>query len=240
MKTALIVQHLAIESIGTFGPLLERLGYTLQICLAGRDDIRHIDPYAPDLAVVMGGPIGAYDTADYPFLNFEIDWLRARLTADLPTLGICLGAQLMAAALDAKVFPGPVPEVGWGGIVLTDGAQHHPIVELVTGSNTVLHWHNDTFHLPVGARLLASTPLYQNQAFAIGKRGLALQFHVEVEPVCIEQWLIGFTGELRRLGLEKIVELRAASVRESQGLAVRAETFFRRWLDLTALQERAA
>jgi GMP synthase (glutamine-hydrolysing) len=188
----------------------------------------------------MGGPVGVYDADDYPFLHSEMDWLRARLAADLPTLGICLGAQLIAGALGAKVFPGPVPEVGWDKIVLADGAQQHPIAELTKRNSTVLHWHNDTFDLPVGARLLASTPLYRNQAFAIGKRGLALQFHVEVEPICLEQWLIGFTGDIRRLGPKKIRELRANSEREAPGLQVRAEAFFRRWLDFTALQERAA
>lgn len=226
MKTALIVQHLAIETIGTLGPLLERFGYELRFCLAGRDDIRETEAIAPDLAVFMGGPIGVRDADDYPFLHAEMAWLRTRLGADLPTLGICLGAQLMAAALGAKVFPGPSPELGWGPIVVAEGAQHHPIAELTNGHNAVLHWHNDTFDLPAGARLLASSPLYQNQAFAVGKRGLALQFHVEVDAVGLEQWLVGFTGDIRSLGADKIRELRAANHRECRNLSIRAEAFF--------------
>ena len=200
MKTALIVQHLAIETVGTFGPLLDQLGYQQTVCLAGRDDIGRIDALKPDLAVVMGGPIGVYDADDYPFLHSEMAWIRERLAADRPTLGICLGAQLMAAALGAKVFPGPVLELGWGPIMAAERVQHHPIAELVKGDGMVLHWHNDTFDLPAGARLLASTALYPNQAFAVGQRGLALQFHVEVEPVGLEQWFVGFTGDIRRLG----------------------------------------
>src|ERR1700749_4973905 len=99
MKTAVIVQHIAIETIGTFGPLLEELGYTLKVYLAGRDTLADLDPLKPDLAVIMGGPIGVYDADDYPFLHTELRWLKDRLAADLPTLGICLGSQLIAAAL---------------------------------------------------------------------------------------------------------------------------------------------
>jgi GMP synthase (glutamine-hydrolysing) len=87
VKTAVIVQHLAIETIGTFGPLLEELGYELKVYLAGRDDLNEVSPRAPDLVVIMGGPIGVYDADDYPFLHGELAWLRERLSADLPTPG---------------------------------------------------------------------------------------------------------------------------------------------------------
>ena len=240
MKTALIIQHLAIETIGTIGPLLDQLGYRCRVCLAGRDDVGQIDPLTSDLAVVMGGPVGVYDADNYPFLHSEMKWLRARLAADRPTIGICLGAQLMAAALGAKVYPGPVPELGWSEITLAEGAEHHPIAELAKGSRMVLHWHNDTFELPIGAQLLASTALYQNQAFAVGRRGLALQFHVEVELIGLEQWFVGFTGDIHRLGAGKLQELRSDSTREAAGLQMRAQAFLRGWLDLAALEDRAA
>jgi GMP synthase (glutamine-hydrolysing) len=240
MKSAIVVQHLAFESLGTYGPLLERLGYELTVCLAGRDDIRKIHPLTPDLAVVMGGPIGVYEADDFPFLHAEMKWLQERLAADRPTLGICLGAQLMAASLGAKVFPGHGIELGWQRILLTDQAMHHPIAELTTGSGTVLHWHNDTFDLPAGAKLLASTPAYPNQAFAIGQRGLAIQFHVEVEPTMLEQWYIGFIGEIGRLGKNKLKELRRDTEQQAPALKLRAEAFLRRWLSISAVEDCAA
>lgn len=240
MKSALIVQHLAIETIGTYGPLLETLGYQLTVCLAGRDDIREIDPLLPDLAVVMGGPIGVYEADDYPFLHAEMDWLRKRLASDRPTLGVCLGAQLMAASLGARVFPGHRGELGWSPILLADRAVHHPITELMGGSGSVLHWHNDTFDLPSGAKLLASTQLYPHQAFTIGQRGLALQFHVEVEPIMLEQWFIGFGSDISRLGKTKLMELRRDTAANAAPLKARAEAFLCRWLSSSEAKERAA
>jgi GMP synthase (glutamine-hydrolysing) len=240
MKSAIVIQHLAFETIGTYGPLLERLGYQLTVCLAGRDDIRQFHPLSADLAVVMGGPIGVYQADDYPLLHAEMKWLQDRLAADRPTLGICLGAQLMAASLGAKVVRGHGPELGWQPILLTDRATHHPIAELTRGSGAVLHWHNDTFDLPTGAKLLASTPAYPNQAFAIGQRGLAIQFHAEVEPTMLEQWYIGFTGDIGRLGKDKLAELRRDTKQQAPALKLRAEAFLSRWLSTASVEDRAA
>jgi GMP synthase (glutamine-hydrolysing) len=237
VKTAVIVQHLAIETIGTFGPLLEELGYQLKVCLACRDDLYDISPRAPDLVVIMGGPIGVYDADDYPFLHRELKWLRERLSADLPTLGFCLGAQLIAAALGARVFAGHLTELGWGEIQAAEGMQNHPVAELCRGK--VLHWHGDTFDLPAGARLLASSTDYPHQAFSLG-RALALQFHVEVEPSALEQWFVGFTSDIRKHGSNTLKSLRQDTRNEALGVKARGEAFLRRWLDLVSLSQRAA
>jgi GMP synthase (glutamine-hydrolysing) len=237
VKTAVIVQHLAIETIGTFGPLLEELGYQLKVYLAGRDNLEEIDPRAPDLAVIMGGPIGVYDADDYPFLHSELKWLRDRLLADLPTLGICLGAQLIAAALGARVFPGHLTELGWSEIWSAEGTQNHPVAELCGGK--ALHWHGDTFDLPAGARLLASSADYPHQAFSLG-RALALQFHVEIEPVGLEQWFVAFTGDIRKHGSNTLKSLRQDTRDEAPGVKARGEVFLRRWLDSVSLSQRAA
>ena len=237
MKTAVIVQHLAIETIGTFGPLLEELGYQLKVYLAGRDDLDEVSPRAPDLVVVMGGPIGVYDAGDYPFLHGELEWLRERLSADLPTLGFCLGAQLIAAALGARVFPGHLTELGWGEIRAAEGSQNHPVAELCCGK--VLHWHGDTFDLPIGALLLASSDDYPHQAFSMG-RALALQFHVEVEPVGLEQWFVGFASDIRNHGSNALKRLRQDTHDEAPGLKARGEAFLRRWLDSVSLSRQAA
>jgi hypothetical protein len=121
------------------------------------------------LLIVLGGPIGAYETDTYPFLAAEIALLERRLMHDRPTLGICLGSQLMAKALGARVFPGPLKEIGWGRIDLTEAGAGSSLASLGSEDSEVLHWHGDTFDLPAGAVRLACNANYENQAFAFGK-----------------------------------------------------------------------
>lgn len=132
---------------------------------------------------------------DYPFLQQEIDLLKVRLEKNLLTLGICLGAQLIAHALGAKVYAGHRKEIGWSKLTLPV-AENNPLQDLE--NIEVLHWHGDTFDLPEQAELLASSDLYPNQAFRVGQNILALQFHAEVSSESLEKWLIGHTCELRK------------------------------------------
>lgn len=139
---------------------------------------------------MLGGPIGAYESAAYPFLDREVALLEQRLPRDLPTLGICLGSQLMARALCARVFAGAVKEIGWGPVTLSPEGQTSCLAPLAEGAG-VLHWHGDTFDLPAGTGRLASTANYENQAFAYGKNGLGLQFHLEADPGQLRHGLSG-------------------------------------------------
>ena len=156
-----------------------------------------------DLLVVMGGPIGVMDVDAYPWLSDEIRGLRMRLEQQRPTLGICLGAQLMAAALGATVYPGSHKEIGWAALELTVvqtlGVAAENPVSCLEGL-PVLHWHGDKFDLPKAPniKLLASTPLTPHQAFSVGSYGLALQFHPEVDHRQIEAWLVGHAVELQQ------------------------------------------
>src|SRR5262249_23064037 len=151
-----------------------------------------------ELLVVMGGPIGVYQAADYPFLVSELQALERRLGQSKPTLGICLGAQLVAAALGSRVYKGFQSEIGWSSVQVAN-VPDNVLTPLANGKTPVLHWHGDTFDVPVGATLLASSELYENQAFAFGKNVLALQFHIEVTASDFERWMVGHCNEI--LGL---------------------------------------
>lgn len=191
MKTALAIRHVHFEDLGIFEEALASAGYSIRYNEAG------IDPVAgenPDLLIVLGAPIGAYEEDKYPFLKDTLRLLEQRLAAQAPTLGICLGAQLIARAAGAKVYPGPAKEIGWSKLTLSEAGEKSPLLHLK--DVPVLHWHGDTFDLPNEALHLASTPLTRNQAFSLGSYALALQFHPEVKAEKIEHWLIGHACEI--------------------------------------------
>lgn len=190
------LRHLPFEDLDALGPLFEAQGFNLQYIdtPVERDFVQAA--LDADLLVVLGGPIGVYDREDYPFLADEIDAVRTRLLAGRPVLGICLGAQIMAAALGAKVYPGQNgKELGWSALSLTEAGMRSPLAALAPG-RPVLHWHGDTFDLPEGAELLAGTGRYPHQAFAWGRHALALQFHIEVTAPGLERWLVGHALEI--------------------------------------------
>jgi len=174
VKTAAAIRHVHFEDLGAFESVLTSSGYRIQYCDAGVSNLRSPELADCDLLVVLGGPIGAYEDDTYPFLADEIAMIEKRLNFARPALGICLGAQLFARALHARVFPGPAKEIGWAPVTLTSKGKHSPI-RFLEGV-PVLHWHGDTFDLPEGAELLASTAVCQNQAFAYGKSVLAFSF----------------------------------------------------------------
>jgi GMP synthase (glutamine-hydrolysing) len=162
--------------------------------------LQMLDIAAPDVVVVLGGPIGAYENDRYPFLRDELALIEARLKASRPLLGICLGAQLIARVGGARVYPGEQKEIGWGEVELTEEGSQSVLAPLA--AKPVLHWHGDTFDLPRDAERLASTALYPNQAFSIGSRVLALQFHLEASAQTLESWLVGHAVELAHAGVD--------------------------------------
>lgn len=195
--TIYAIQHLAFEDLGALEDVFYQLGFRVRYFEAGIDDLSKALQHK-GLTIILGGPIGVYETDDYPFLQQEIDLLKVRLKENLPTLGICLGAQLIAHALGAKVYAGQQKEIGWSQLSISDTANNllAPLMD-----TPVLHWHGDTFDLPEQAELLASSEIYPHQAFSVGKNILALQFHLEVAADSLEKWLIGHTCELRKANI---------------------------------------
>ncbi|MES9981589.1 MAG: glutamine amidotransferase, partial [Candidatus Thiodiazotropha sp. 6PLUC5] len=147
-------------------------------------------------------PIGVYEEDRYPFLAIEREALSLRIKQDRPTLGICLGAQLIAAASGAEVYAGNIKEIGWGKLQLTEAGKNSCLAALE--EIPVLHWHGDTFNLPDGATLLAGNDNYPHQAFSLGRNILGLQFHPEIDISHIEQWLIGHCFEMNAAEIDPV------------------------------------
>lgn len=227
MKTAIALRHLHFEDVGTLDAVLTDQGYMLHYLDPTSDDLDDMDVPDADLLIVLGGPIGAYDEQIYPFLAGELSIVRKRLDAGRPLLGICLGAQLIARALGAEVYPLGVKEIGFAPVTLTPDGQASVLAAL--GDTPVLHWHGDQFDIPAGGAHLASTPVGINQAFSIGYNVLGLQFHLEADASKIEQWLVGHANELNQTGIDPH-KLRADASRLNERLATAARAVVADWL----------
>lgn len=182
----LVLQHVEQETAGAYGPALESLGIELVIAAADR-------PPLPDWrgcagVLVMGGPMGACDEARLPWLAAEKAWIRAVVCAGLPFFGVCLGAQLLAASLGARVWRGPRPEIGVAEVSLTDDGAHDCVFSVCEPSMRVLQWHGDSFDLPRGARRLWTSTAYANQAFRVGGCAYGVQFHLEATADMVRRW----------------------------------------------------
>ncbi len=229
MRTALVIRHVHFEDLGVFAAPISDAGYAIRYLDVGLDPLSSPRDADADLLVVLGAPIGVNDTADYPFLEVEIATLRARLQAAAPTLGICLGAQLVAHALGARVSPGPRKEIGWAPIDLTDAGRRSPLRHF--DGVPLLHWHGDAFDMPPGADRLASTAICPNQAFAIGTHALACQFHPEADGRTIDRWVIGHTVEIGGVRGLSVRQLREDSARFGAAAGEAGRACIKEWLE---------
>jgi len=230
MPKAAAITHVPFEDLGSLERELTRAGYEIELVDASTGDLGTVAKSNPDLLVLLGGPIGVYEGETYPFLNAEIELVRARLHAKRPTVGICLGAQLIAAAAGAPVYPGRTgKEIGWGPIYAgRDTALFPEFAALLDPEVRVLHWHGDTFDLPAGCHHLAATTAYANQAFAIGNHALGLQFHVEATAPGLERWYVGHACELGAAGID-VRRLRQEGKTFAPALNSAAQHFWRGW-----------
>lgn len=231
MRTALVIRHVPFEDLGAFGPVLARAGFAVRYAEAGE---RFGDDRHEDLLIVLGGPIDAGDDAHYPFLAEEHALVERRLKRGQPTMGICLGAQIMARVLGARVFRGSAKEIGIAPLRLTAEGRRSCLAPFASDPLT-LHWHGDTFDLPRGAELLASTDITENQAFSFGPNAIGFQFHPEAQPARFEQWLVGHAVEIAQAGLDPR-QLRADMLTHGGGLATKAARVMNLWLDQSDLK----
>ena len=219
-----VIRHVCFEGVGTIGGELARLGLAFDYLSPSEQPLTNA--FDARLLVVMGGPISANDVDRFPFLNDEIDLIRYRIENRLPTLGICLGAQLIAKAMGATVAPMVDAEIGWESLDLTGAGQTSPLKHL---ASPVLHWHGETFDLPAGFLSLAATQKCRHQAFAVEHHTLALQFHIEVTGTQLEHWLVGHVHELDRNGIS-VPKLREDARRFAESATVEGSRLLRGWL----------
>lgn len=229
MKTLVALRHLAFEDLGLLAPLMQAQGWRIHYHDLGVDDLRRLDLGQVDLLTILGGPIGAEEDDRYPFLEDEVRLIRQRIASRRPMLGICLGAQLIARALGARVRPMARKEIGYGPLSLTPAGERSALAAL--GPQAVLHWHGDQFDLPQGVESLATTTACPHQAFCVEAHTMAWQFHLEVDARRIEQWLVGHTGELAQVGLPTQT-LREQAKLHGAGLEQALQRVMSQWLSM--------
>jgi GMP synthase (glutamine-hydrolysing) len=230
MKKALAIRHVHFEDCGTLAGVLKSRGFEISYVEAGLQDLKAIDPGAPDLLIGLGGPVSVYEADIYPYINDELELFKKRIAAKKPVMGICLGAQMLARALGAEVYPGKRKEIGWKPLELTGEGEDSPVAHLAPGNTSMLHWHGDTFDLPRGAVLLASTDVTKNQIYSYGDFLLAFQCHPELAHAKIESWLIGHASEIATSKVATVGEIRRDTEKYGDALEAAGRKCFEEWL----------
>lgn len=226
---AIAIRHVHFEDCGSLVEALLERNVGIRYIDVGRHELTEIDAGGADLIVGLGGPVSVYDERRYPWIRDELALFERCVQLGKPVLGICLGAQMLARVLGARVYPGPVKELGWKPLTLTEAGRDSLIAPLGSESTSMLHWHGDTFDLPGGATLLASTAEVPNQVFS-WRNTLAFQCHPEVKGEDFERWLIGHSAEIDATAGASVTQLREATARHAPLLTRQASRVFRDWL----------
>ena len=231
MKT-LVLQHIACEPPGVFEDVLHERGLELH-----RVELDEGDPLPDwrefDAVVAMGGPMSATDDETLPWLAAEKQLIAEAVRADRPFWGVCLGVQLLASSLGARVYPGPAPEVGMLPVSLTLDGLTDPVFAGLPRELLTLQWHGDTFDMPHDAVRLAGSPAYPNQAFRV-RRAYGVQFHLEVSGEMAREWakVPEYVTSLERtLGREGAPAFLAAIEERADEMRAVGRKLFERWLD---------
>jgi GMP synthase (glutamine-hydrolysing) len=220
-----IIKNISSEGPGTIEDYLREAGISYStIDLSIGETVPELDSFTHLL--VMGGPMAVYEIHRYPYIVNEALFLDRAIRANKHVLGVCLGAQLVAHVLGARVYPGSRKEIGWHEVALTSEGMKDPIMSVLAlpgkPAAQVFQWHGDTFELPRGAVRLASSGLYENQAFRYHDRVYAFQFHIEVTPPIVRDWL----GQEQGIDLASVT---AESDRIYKDYSIRARSFYERF-----------
>jgi GMP synthase (glutamine-hydrolysing) len=230
----LVLQHIACEPPGAYADAMRERDAELHA--VELDEGEPLPDWREfDAMVVMGGPMGACDDADHPWLAAERDCIGAAVREGLPFFGACLGSQLLAASLGARVYTGETPEVGVLDVELTGAGRNDPVLGDLPSSFPTLQWHSDSFDLPVGAVRLASSPAYENQAFRVGSSAYAVQFHLEVTSEMADEWATvpAYANALEQVrGAGALDALLEDFEERREQMTGHARTLFSRWLEI--------
>ena len=240
MTDVIAIQHVHCETLGTIEDVLSDSGLRPRHVRVFAGEPVPLELEGAAGLIVMGGPMGVYEQESFPHLGDEMRLIESALKQERPVLGVCLGSQLLAAALGAKVYPGPRKEIGWYEVTLAEAAAGDPVWSPVRAGHgnrfTALHWHGDQFELPRGSVRLASSEITENQAYVHG-RAYGILFHMELEAPTVAEWIEVFADELRGARLDG-GEIRAAAGNHLPGLQGIGRSVFTRWTGLvtTGLQ----
>lgn len=226
----LVFRHVPFENLGRIECELVSRGIGIDYADLYQPGTAAPDPARYDGLIFMGGAMSVNDGLDY--LELEARSIAQAVEAGRPVLGVCLGAQLIAKAMGARVYRNPVKEIGWFEIELTDEGAADPLFSGAGPLETVLQWHGETFDLPPGARWLATSAACRNQAFRIGSSIYALQFHLEVTPDMVADWC---EQDLNCADLREI-HVPIDPGHNAARLTVLARQVFGRWCDLLSIQ----
>ena len=199
MAKIYVLQHHPVENLGTIADALEASALAWQYVRVNEGQPVPANMKGAGGLIVMGGPMGVYQTDRYPWLRDEMRLINDAMKSNLPVLGVCLGAQILAAALGAKVDRNPSgKEIGWHQIRLTDSAAEDRLLRDLPATMTPFHWHGDMFDLPHGAVSLASSDKTPCQAFRHGDKTYGFQFHLEVTREGVAAMAAAFAKDLTR------------------------------------------
>ncbi|MCK5284896.1 MAG: gamma-glutamyl-gamma-aminobutyrate hydrolase family protein [Alphaproteobacteria bacterium] len=235
-KNVVILKHTHNLGACHLGQILENNGFNVNSLGVPIMDIDTFDSLEPDLLLIMGAPVGIYQADDFPFIHKERSFIKARIDKNKPTLGICFGAQIIASALGAKVYLGDKGrEIGWHRLTLTGEGKKHSVRHLDGSKTNMFHWHGDTFDLPDGATLLASSDRYR-QAFSYGKNILGFQCHTEIGDIRLQEWYVANVSDITGSNpIVPIKELRKQSGEYVEQLNIQTEKFLVEWLESVGL-----
>jgi len=190
MRKVLVFQHVSSEPLGVLDRQLREHRFRIRFVNFSRDPGAKPDVSRYNGLIVLGGPMNTDAIERHPYLLTEMEAIREAIGCGIPVLGICLGAQLIAEALGAHVGRHAVKEIGWYEVTTTEAGREDPLFAHFNGTEHIFQWHGDSFELPAGATLLASSEKCANQAFRYGENVYALQFHLEVDSQLIERWIV--------------------------------------------------
>jgi len=221
----MVLQHVGHEPLGTLNPMLKEAGFRIRYVNFGRHPGLEPSLDGYNGLILLGGPMGVYEAGRHPHLKVELKLIEEAIRRNIPVLGICLGAQLIAAALGARVYRAPGWELGWCDLQLTDAGRKHRLFETYGKSEKIFQLHQDTFDLPRTAHHLAQSDLCAGQAFHYGEKVFGLQFHLEADRPMILRWI-------QRPENRQIIE-QSGGVADVAAIEADTESFIGRSLELS-------